>query len=854
MRTINVLRLGAVALATVTAAAVAPHADARVRLAGPVVTRPITTLPPIVLCPSPSDAQCADPAFVSKEQPAGSCAATQRAACSDHLKSRFQAAYDNAGAQKKMFRPNVPTEPWNLVTGRVSPAGGAGVGLVSASEATYAGSTLASRIALARAVLTPAGALTSYLRGAGMSDGTRIGSCREYAYKAFWDYSVFEDAAGLCRGDARCVFDAAYASGTGIAGKILKQRNGVDVLSPQITFDTERLPKNTFFAVPLSTLETSSDPARKAKIDALKARIAAGASYYGIGTGSGPNAFATGWDYHRALHDRTASVSDAEFDEYAARREALQRLVDDYERLLLAMSATPTTTPGHPLGGGLFVPTHGGDVFGDPIDWMRAVKQTEARLANVDGPQIQVGPGAVSVATHGGLVASTGVGNPGIASGIATAGGIGAGGGLVPMSGPSALTALRRQITDLLLAELDRDGRGGCLDLGASGCDWSPAAFAANLTHAYDREYEAAYRDCLDVAGPTFTVPESSRTDVPVVATWLAETKKTWRAQLASVPQYPGAPLGVVGTRRTAGNKLGDPSLFSAGYDYDIGWRIAKTGLVAGRACGFEGEAHANVHAGVTMLGYSDPSSPIEAVRKLANIVRSDTSLTVNKDAATFASRTRILDEDVYDPVPATPAPANHSWSVTAGPGGTVSSGHLSATFVIVVVPVTFEAWAEASYGATVVASTQVVDACAPSGPRKPGGLPDPKFGLDLTLEPWANVDAFGSIAVGVPGFEVGARGEVALVHVRVPMRGGATVAEKTGDPNVAVVRFDTEGNLQMKELDGKVSLFAELDLPSPLPDLDYEKELFSWSGYRQDYSLWKASSEIELGAFNTGL
>ena len=415
-------------------------------------------------------------------------------------------------------------------------------------------------------------------------------------------------------------------------------------------------------------------------------------------------------------------------------------------------------------------------------------------------------------------------------------------------SGSSGVVAAARKVTELMVKEYERIERGApsCLSLTDARCDWTPASFASRITHLYKGDAERAYADCLEIASVNFSsvpVPPESRTDVAPMKTWLDTTRALWRAEFAMAPSYPGAGKGVVGTEKAGGDTLGNKDLFAAGYDYSIGWKIQKAKTVSDtdkRACAFKGNVHANIHADAYALGKN-----LAAIVGLGHIVDSESSVSldpVTTKEASLTSHTRIVGYDLYTPVDEH-KPALWTWNLIATPG-MIPTNHVTATFVIVVVPVTFDAHAELRYGATVQVKAGATDACEGRAPTDTTA-PKPVFGATVSFLPYANVDAFGQITVGVPGFGVGVKGELALLHVAVPISGGANIAESTPGSGNLVVRFDTTGTVKLNELSGKLSLYAEALF------LSYEKELFHWAGATQAVPLWNTKTDIDLSAFS---
>jgi hypothetical protein len=293
---------------------------------------------------------------------------------------------------------------------------------------------------------------------------------------------------------------------------------------------------------------------------------------------------------------------------------------------------------------------------------------------------------------------------------------------------------------------------------------------------------------------------------------------------------------------------FGNDDIFSAGFDYKIGFKVAraKKHPTHGHACEFNGSAVANMNAGASILGSrkwaqglpSGISGATDLLKKIGEAVVAKNEFNVDTNKASYASSLKILGEDVYTPR-AGEYPSNYTWELI-DKEDFINVGEVSTTFVIVVVPVTLRAWGELRYGMQSYAKSQVTNTCTSTTQEAP------KFGFALTVTPWARLDAYGSAAVGIPGFEVGVRGNINLVHANLPILGEINVAEKSTDRNIAVLKFDTSGRLDLSELAGRIQLYAKAPLFKP-----YQKELFSWDGFHQTLPLWNVREEVTLGAFN---
>jgi hypothetical protein len=803
-------------------------------------------------CAFPPDSVCTDPTLWSNPSPS-TCQVTQKKACGPRIKKMWDTQVPSAGVSKKMFPIEAVTDPKYLHDGRFEPYAGSGFGVISNSGATYNSDVLWYRAPMVNADLAP---WRPYFRYGTQfeSDGTKITSCKEYAYKSLWDYNEFQDDATLCVGDGRCVYNAVFNGAHSIARKTLHQVDQVTPIIHGIDLRSDLLPKNDFFLVSNDALMAA--PGEEADVAAIRNILSGGVEYYGIGTGGSSDYFNTEWDYHQAMHDRldAMALSDAELEDVARRTAAIRSAMNDYILLLgkmVRMVNTPMGLPSLVPGPDPVEEIDPATLDADPIMASQAIRlqlgKAVARGA-IPASSIDVNIGRTVAELQQNALTGGTVAGPAISPfGIATAPGTKA-----FVIQDTSFIGVKRKLTSLLLDEYSRLKRGqrSCLNLDSSDvhCDWSYSGFASRFTHLYDSENEQAKAECTELVGPSFEVtPLISLPDTLGNVTsnakpfhdWMTKTRAALRAEFTAVPQYPGGGRGIIGMHKADGHEIGDESWFAAGYNYDIGWKIWKSKTVSAsdaRACAFSGESHATVSATAHLLG------------KSIGIVDSDTHLTIDPvttKQSVLASHTSILGNNLYDPVNES-RPASHSWNVAGGDQSQRIDGP-STVIMIGPVPVTFSAYAEAHYGGNLIASVGATDACA-SG-TIPSGGPRPQFGLNLDFAPYANVDAVGEAAAGIPDvFTAGFRGDITLVHVSVPMSGGANIAESTPGSGNLVLRFDTQGDLSIDELGGKASVFVEA--LGGIFGLEYEKEVFHWNGFHQSPNLWSVKHDIDLSAF----
>ncbi len=155
-----------------------------------------------------------------------------------------------------------------------------------------------------------------------------------------------------------------------------------------------------------------------------------------------------------------------------------------------------------------------------------------------------------------------------------------------------------------------------------------------------------------------------------------------------------------------------------------------------------------------------------------------------------------------------------------------------STTVVIVIVPVTIRGWATFQAGVkyTIAASLDRPNIDSLSQHTSTPTNPTP-FQLNNTIEPYAEILGNVSVAIGVPGLEVGLKGSLTLIELGLPYQSTAGVTFFNGGSSSANKsagnRFSASQNLAftLSTLSGTVSGFVEFLF------WEAEQELFGWNG-----------------------
>jgi len=165
------------------------------------------------------------------------------------------------------------------------------------------------------------------------SNGNKVASCEEFAYEMVYDWTRYTDAVAACSGDIHCELDVAFLPSTpGIADRVLRAKDGRPLTTQLTAKKTLRTAKNDLFAMGDKFVYAGGPGgiAKSAKLDQMAADLKKGKVYYvttGCKSGCKGNEFKDQWDYHRKMHGRNRTVSEAEFAEYERRKAKFRELV-----------------------------------------------------------------------------------------------------------------------------------------------------------------------------------------------------------------------------------------------------------------------------------------------------------------------------------------------------------------------------------------------------------------------------------------------------------------------------------------------------------------------------------------------
>ncbi|NVJ15777.1 hypothetical protein [Myxococcus sp. AM010] len=383
--------------------------------------------------------------------------------------------------------------------------------------------------------------------------------------------------------------------------------------------------------------------------------------------------------------------------------------------------------------------------------------------------------------------------------------------------------------------------KDGCLDAqGATVCDWSPRRYKTMLEAAMAPRREADLQACVFLTGNDFG-PESfvrnadklklkglDKKDYTSSSSLLTQYIAVYGAHIRDllVPLTPST--GAVrhgGESSDSGYAGGDT--FGGGYDYVAGWEYIQPGSslrnkTLGAWCDSDVRLCGEFNAYANVFG----STRHEVAHLSGEAGTEGNGIRLKLDARVMG--TSLYSHDQHYPL-----------RVTFYEGRPVfksDAAKASATFVVVVVPVTVQGGLSAEAGVKLNIGGAVNRNCA-----------EDLLGVDLygTITPFAAVKGFASVGIGVPGLQVGVRGELLITRVNVPLYGdiGLYLSSPVHptNPNTLFLRASSKLDIELRFLDGSIKLFGELAF------LKGETTIVSWNGFGNSWNIYNETRSLPL-------
>ncbi|NOK00234.1 hypothetical protein HNV27_01240 [Myxococcus xanthus] len=404
------------------------------------------------------------------------------------------------------------------------------------------------------------------------------------------------------------------------------------------------------------------------------------------------------------------------------------------------------------------------------------------------------------------------------------------------------LTAERLYGLDQAIEEsLVKAQKDGCLDTqGPTVCDWSPRRYKTMLEAAMAPRREADLQACLFLTGNDFG-PESfvrnadkldvkglDRKDYTLSSSLLAQYIAIYGAHIHGLNTPTNPSTGAVrhgGESSDSGYAGGDT--FGGGYDYVAGWEYVQPGSglrnkALGAWCDSDVRLYGEFNAYANVFG----PTRHEMAHVSGEAGTEGNGIRLKLDARVLG--TSLYSHDKHYPLRFT--------FYEGKPFFDSDVAKASTTFVVVFVPVTVQGGLSAEAGVKMNIGGAVTRNCT-----------EDLLGVDLygTITPFASVKGFASVGIGIPGLQVGVRGDLVITRVNVPLYGdiGLYLSSPSHptNPNTLFLRASSKLDIELRFLDGSIKLFGELLF------LKGETTIVSWSGFGNTWNIYNESKSLPL-------
>ncbi|RKH92068.1 hypothetical protein D7Y21_00260 [Corallococcus sp. AB045] len=392
-----------------------------------------------------------------------------------------------------------------------------------------------------------------------------------------------------------------------------------------------------------------------------------------------------------------------------------------------------------------------------------------------------------------------------------------------------------------LEASLEKADAEGCLVTDkTTACDWSPRRYKAMVDAVMVPRREADLRQCLTVTGNDFGVESFIRnadrlkikgldqkdyTLNPTLVSAYSRILAEYLAQQAANQQPPTNPVTMTkrqGQDFSAGGYAGDNN-FGGGYSLRAGWEISTPGSAFnGNWC----DTNASIFSELGL--YANVFSPTRT-----EVAYLTGRASTQPSAIRAELSARVLGNPVFTFDQSYPARFTF---VERKPFVDKDAAKASATFMVWFIPVTVSGGLSVEVGIVASLGGAMGRDCTRN-----------LITLDLlgNIGPYASANGFVSLAIGIPGLQIGVRGTLTIVRFELPLQGriGVALSSPTHptNPNTLFLGLGTSLNFTLRSLDGRLSLFAELGF------LKAEFPIVSWPGFGTSAQLFNDQHYLPL-------
>ncbi len=411
--------------------------------------------------------------------------------------------------------------------------------------------------------------------------------------------------------------------------------------------------------------------------------------------------------------------------------------------------------------------------------------------------------------------------------------------GLIAKFGPTLVTTdpptnrnLAAELSALeviLRAALSDAEADGCLDpVNSTKCDWSYRQLRDQVVGFYAKQMEASFQQCIAATAGDFASSAPIHNAVAAFGAF-AKGRQDYASSAEGIEDYQGVVTTWVAAQSFPKKPDGTPSLgdqkhdagslgsstFSLDWAYDTSWAVTdltKTSQACAANLSVDGGFTAKAHAFGTTVPILDAKSKVYTQGSLG---KAQILLSVGSEVVWNRWDSPYTTELQAGLVKEVQSGASKSYSTTVYPFG---------------IPVTLSGGVGMSVGLKLDAKAKIGGTCQSS----PAGAAIELASIQGSVTPWAQADAFGSAAIGIPGFQAGLKVDVVIVRGEMPMTANAKIRMNSARAINASVTLS--GKQKFRMLDGSVKAFID----GPFDFMDTETTLFAWQGPSIDKEVFR--------------
>ena len=622
-------------------------------------------------------------------------------------------------------------------------------------------------------------------RAAWENNGGGVGSCEEYVYEKYYDYTRFEDLIARHGDDWRAIFDVAYddreeRGSIGTRGAARISPAGRDGAPLDAVSWPGRVPKNTFFSVGLASdddlavvlpdiLEPIEGP------DPFSGVVLEDPELIDALAGMG-RYYRESWSWHRYAARRTARFSDDHMNR-------LDVLKEDFTALLAERASVSVV----------------------------ARRQLDEELIDIEHNHREICAFDPRACLPRELLERR-------------------------QDASRRARNMLRSVDRRIEAALRHARDEGCLSPSRyAACDWSPRLFSRRIADRLTAQREADYTRCIErteddfdaLRDRTFRDPNTNR------RLWSARDYTRSRSELERYftrhdlwMQRLGDAIQEIQPRRGARQlsqsisdelELGNDE-FGLELTYDVSWRLfGLDRLLCNVNASFDADLEATGH----VFEYEH------------TLLEGDVHVGIDNVSVSL----RVLDRNVFDPIDEALVEGRDFNLVDDGWERSHEVNIAEARFPVLGIPLKVAFMLAGTVGLDYRA-----DVHFDRGEVEGDTCSNVELALEGALTPYAKVDAIATLSVDVIIAEAGIKGRLTLVDIRLPFVGALRIGALNGDPGNLELSVSSGLDVDQRTLDGSLSIYARLLFA------EAEKVIVRWNGLARRWNAFEAQVTVPLG------